>query len=481
MTNKFAGFPVNVPYYWKVVLRAPSDVSAFVNASNEAYEDLFYDITNFYYNANLGSAQAFRRHLVRMLTVKTLPLETYAALPSDEYRKHFKDAGFLVPHNFVTASDPKYPSYLAGSYSQHDMNAETTGIVSLTDSPDHPMVSFKEDIDFTVTEGAITFVTYPFAPVSGRTPPYWQESYTAPWGDTYTVNVIRFLANEVALTESPLYDGFGGLVYNQAPTVDDDEAVYRNKILGLFLLFYRGATPHAVDACLNLLLGMPVTLHQNEVVFDIRPAYFPDGSPDPDHQEVRTDRESYIARTDIPLNEQVVIGNTLPKFSPLNAAVEVHMNTDAHNWINGVTLPTRYLCVMNLATGSEDAVTIDTDTLIKQQYSSEADLDGALGRVVALGYDTPRQEALASPGAINPDVHTRNKYLWDALFSQVVFKIKFNVVVDLEIISFVDTILHDVMPIWTTYLLEYINEEGEPTMFMAGEYMDKEYSSSFLD
>jgi hypothetical protein len=332
--------PVNVPYFWKMVKKATNEITGVVDAGNLCAQDIFNDLTQYYLNLNLSTAKVAHESLFRVVELRWYP-ETETL--SRERQEALIDAGFLVDHSKLTDyyNQPIVFGAVPGFYK---MKSDVQDVQYLVDDLYNPVMTLQKDINFTIEPfNYLVLHENPFeADVSLE---YKEYFYQAPWGEAIRIRSCRVLALSVKLGTSPVWENYGCLVYTRNIDVDiETEVEYRNKILGLFLMFYKGMTQTSLNAALNVILGLPITLSVDELVTST----YIDGITG--YRIVNTDKNVYSLDVAYPLNPLIVPGKVLPEYTPLHGVVEIleakdiedkyYEVTDDMPWLHNITLPT---------------------------------------------------------------------------------------------------------------------------------------------
>ncbi len=308
------GLPVNLPYFWKFMLGVPSKESGFVDAGNKLVDDLFHDITNYYLDKDIRTCNMFQKHLYRLIKFRY-----YSGFPTltATRQTELKTLGFIYPNTDGTPG-------IDYKYNFTDYEPRTIGVIA--DSFYNPTIMVKQDVNFELDNGTMTFL---FNPVEGDASFFWtSNTYTTSWGETIAIQECNLIAMNLEMWESPLWEDYGCLVYSSEydPT-SETEQEYRQKIIGLFLLFYNGMKINVLNAAVNTMLGLPVFLYEHELIKLITST------------EIITDKSTYVYDITIPLHPKVVKGQVMNQFDTVHNVVEITDHVTDLDWINGKSLP----------------------------------------------------------------------------------------------------------------------------------------------
>lgn len=428
--------PVNLPYYWKVVLKIASGESGFVDAGNNLLNDLFFDIFSFYQNCDIMTSQVFRKFNHRIMKIQYF-------LSSDNQNITITDdlygAGFCVDD---TTAGFKLK-----------LNTGTKKIASLADSFYMPQFIISEGTEYTTdSDGVTRFHTNIF--VDDVTQPSvitpWQfENYITPSGLLVRVRTAYLLATDVSMKDSPLYNNYGALVYDREIIDSETEFEYRNKILGLFYLMYSGMTYSALNAAVNVMCGYPVTLHNNETVMDI----------DTTHNLIKTEyrdvsgslhTEEYTLIPSMPLADTIKVGYMYAKFTPLYGVITVQDSNTDPDWAHDQVLPEELY-----KTDYTAHKKIDLTTTLPLVYQDSVSLDPVTGDPY-IRYDTPGMVPFNVGGTLS--VYTWTYYIWNHFLKNALCKI--TITTDTSAKNMTDVLsmefLDSVLPIWLYYIVDQV-------------------------
>lgn len=309
------GLPVNIPYFWKFLLAVPSKESGFVDSGNKLLNDLFHDITNYFLDRDIRTCNMFQKHLYRLVSFRYY--NDFNSL-EDWKKEELKENGFIYP------SDGSTPG-IEYQYNFVDNIPRTIGVFA--DSFYKPKTEIRIDVNFELnSNGNMNFL---FNPVEGDDSFIWtRTSYNTSWGDTINIMQCNLIAMNIELYESPLWENYGCLVYSREyDETLETEQEYRQKIVGLFLLYYNGMKINVLNAAVNTMLGLPVFLYEHEIIKDII------------GNEIITDKTTYTYDSTLPLKDNIVIGARVRQFDTIHNIVEIKDSYIDPDWVNGKRIP----------------------------------------------------------------------------------------------------------------------------------------------
>ncbi len=405
--------PVNLAYYWKTLLAVPGQESGFTDAGNKLFNDLFYDITNYYANLDLLSCNFNEKHLYRIVTFRWYPgfndLKTYQ-------KTYLEDNGFVIP------DDPFLGTFKANTDGKH--------IAALADSLYDPSFHLKNELSYRIKDYEI-YLKFNIVD-SEHSPQRISEKFVTPWGDTLDIFSVNLIASEIALEQSPFWDNFASLVYHKQIEDTETEIEYRQKILGLTYMSYRGLTSKSLNTTVNVVLGLPVLLHSNEEIMHI------------EADKLTTDKDTYDLDPLLgPLKSNIQVGHKYEKFTALYDIIRVEDAVNSPNWADQVRLP-RWMYQSSY--GYHEKMDLSREISLEYQapgYEGENEIR----------FDTPGMEPFMDPEDPRElKVKSVTYYLWHAQLKNSICRI----LVDLSKIgssNFADiSVIDSVLPIWTAYM-----------------------------
>jgi len=296
--------PINLPFYWSVIKQAYSDEAAFVDSANILLNDVLQAVIAELESLDPRTASTKNYSGVRLGRISTL--SNYPSVIDDRDTEFLLNNGVLVKHYELVSG----AYHWLGKYKRSAQGVVSTA--KIADTFYNPTVSFQQDVDYTIDDDYFIFNEDVVAKVA------YTESATlvAPSGKSYDIKTAVFIFFNTETGNGPLYRDFGCLVYNKDITSNELELAYRKKIVGLLLVNYKGSTFSALNAAINALFSLPITLYDGEVVSSIERV----GS----HVIVTTSNDRYTLDATIPLNEDLLIpGKRLPIYTPFHTVVSI--------------------------------------------------------------------------------------------------------------------------------------------------------------
>ena len=304
--------PVNITYYWSVIKSVYGKEASFTRAANTMLNDLMTTLAQERFTIDQRTIPVTLSSMFRLMSISTLVhLDDEDAL-SDADKVYLRDNRVITKHYDTSLG-------FTGAF-MYTPDAPVKSIATLADRFIEPDILYTKGVEYEcdMEDGDIKFNINPV-----KSSPFKTQSVITPpeHGEDLEIETIVYVATQVDRKNGPLYTDYGCLVYHSDVKAGEQERQYRLKISSLFNLYYHGNTKSALNAAMNTLLGMPVTLYDGEVIQHI--------TTEPTIYIVRTDRETYVLDRTIPINEALLAGGTrLPVFTPFHTLVEISEGMD---------------------------------------------------------------------------------------------------------------------------------------------------------
>ena len=301
------GMPVNVPYFWSVIKHAYDQEAAFINSGNILLNDLLDSVADEIKTIDVREIGVTRDSVLRLGRLAILQdIDSEDGIPDI-------DRAYLIDNQVML----KYIDPILGFTGAFDYynNNSIDSVARITERYYNPEIVLLNDVDYIcdVDTTSIRFSSSPIGTSYQKIP----ETLTGPSGAEYEIFRMTFFFHGVSRRDGPLYTDFGCLVYHRDKNSAEEVVDYRRKIVGLMNAFYHGATHTGIEAAVNTLFGLPVTLHNGEIIQKI-------DRTDPTLIVVVTDYETYVLDVTIPINEDIlVMGGRLPVYTPFHTVIDI--------------------------------------------------------------------------------------------------------------------------------------------------------------
>jgi len=403
--------PLNVPFFWKVVLNTPTSESGFINGANISINSLIQDLNAYYSAIKLDTAGRNLLKAIRIITVNHTDEAT-----EDEME-------YLKTQNFLYQSNNLFPG------SEAVIVDTLSAAQHLTDNPADEASLLTVDTDFFIKENNIVF----YSAIDKTT--WIDTTYTFSSGKTIKVKQKHFFLLNYAENKSVIFEAFGSLVGLEDISDLETELFYRTKVASLLNIKYNGATLSALQSFFSVFNGIPVILHNEETVLSIT------------SNKLVTDKDTYNLSPALgPVS--VVIGKTYDYLTPLYEEVKVFENIP-ETYADGKLLPEAYY----KTTLPEQKVL----NLVETHKVSELDSYPNFFNfdIFNLKYEEDEGEQ---------GVHSTTKYLWDSILNKALYLIVTKRP-DYITSDFIDNELADILPLWASplYISEISVTETVPT------------------
>ena len=298
--------PVNTPFYWSVIKSSFDKESAFVSAGNLLLNDILESIIAEQDSIDPRTAGITSPVSMRFATIGRLKNVDVESELLDIDREYLIKNSILMKHYEDISGVPTF----LGSF---DLFCEDTRSISkITDRYYAPDTILINGIDYMCTTQQIRFDVDPITALLSAE----ESSITCPSSKSYEVTYGSYIFQQVEKKDGPLYRDFGTLVYHRDINDIETELEYRRKIVGLMLAYYHGSTLVAIEAAANTLLGLPVTLYDNEVIVSVAETI--------PTTVVRTDKETYVLDNTLPINREILQqGASLKAYTPFHQIVTI--------------------------------------------------------------------------------------------------------------------------------------------------------------